>query len=109
LPHTDVDIAPDGSIYADGAEVAQIGLFQFENNEVLQRAGEGLFLPNDGSQPTQHINPQIIQKNIETSNVDMMREMVRMTTNLRTFEAIQKALKIYGDMGSKGAEIGLVQ
>lgn len=109
LPHSDIDIAPDGSIYADGAEVAQLGLFQFEDTAVLQRAEEGLFLPNDGSQPTQHSNPQLIQKNIETSNVNMMREMVRMTTNMRTFEATQKALKIYSDMGSKGAEIGLVQ
>ena len=51
----------------------------------------------------------MIQKNVEGSNVDMMREMVRMTSNLRTFEATQKALKIYSDMDSKAAEIGLVQ
>ena len=109
LPHANVDIAPDGSIYADGAEVAQLGLFQFADNAVLQRAGEGLFQPSDGSQPLQHPNPQMIQKNVEGSNVDMMREMVRMTSNLRTFEATQKALKIYSDMDSKAAEIGLVQ
>ena len=66
-------------------------------------------LPSDGSQPLLHPSPQLIQNNIETSNVDMMREMVRMTTNLRTFEATQKALRIYSDMGSKGAEIGLLQ
>jgi flagellar basal body rod protein FlgG len=109
LPHANVDIAPDGSIYADGAELAQIGLFQFADNSVLQRVGEGLFQPSDGSQPLLHPNPQMIQKNIETSNVDMMREMVRMTSNLRAFEATQKALSIYRDMDSKGAEIGLVQ
>ena len=109
LPHPDVDIAPDGSIYADGAEVAQIGLFQFADNSVLQQAGEGLFQPSDDSQPIQHADPQMVQKNVEGSNVDMMREMTRMTSNKRTFEATQKALKIYSDMGGKAAEIGLLQ
>ena len=39
----------------------------------------------------------------------MMRSMVRMTSNLRAFEATQKALKIYSDMDSKAADVGLVQ
>lgn len=109
LPHTEVDIAPDGSIYADGAEVAQVGLFQFENNSVLQRAGEGMFQAVDGTEPDLHESPQMLQKNIETSNVDMMKAMVRMTSNKRTFEATQKALRIYSDMDKKAAEIGSVQ
>ena len=109
LTHSEVDIAPNGSIYADGAQVGQIGLFQFADNSVLQRAGEGIFQARDNSQPAVHPNPQMIQKNIETSNVDMMKAMVRMTTNTRTFEATQKALRIYSDMSSKSIELGLLQ
>lgn len=109
LPRPDVNINVDGTIY-DGAEVVgKIGLFQFADNSVLQRAGTGMYVAGDGSNPVPHPNPQLMQKNLEESNVDMMRTMVRMTANLRTFEATQKALKIYSDMGAKAAEIGIIQ
>ncbi len=115
LPYPEVDIAVDGSIYTKGdkgvpaVKIAQVGLFQFEDNSVLQRAGDGLFQPSDDSRPVQHPAPQLVQKNVEGSNVDMMREMVRMTNNKRTFEATQKALRIYSEMGKKMADIGLIQ
>jgi flagellar basal body rod protein FlgG len=38
-----------------------------------------------------------------------MTEMIRMTTNMRAFEATQKALKIYSEMDAKATEMGLVQ
>lgn len=68
-----------------------------------------MFQSNNGIEPEEHPNPQMIQGNLEGSNIDMMRTMVRMTSNLRAFEATQKALKIYSEMDSKSAEIGLVQ
>ncbi|MEA3362571.1 MAG: flagellar hook basal-body protein [Thermodesulfobacteriota bacterium] len=109
LPHTDVDIGPDGSIWAGQEKVGQVGLFQFADTKVLQRAGGEMFQPVDDTQPELHPDPQIVQKNLEASNIDMMKTMVRMTSNLRAFEATQKALKIYSDMDSKAAELGLVQ
>lgn len=109
LPHTDVDIGPDGSIWAGQEKVGQVGLFRFADTSVLRRAGGEMFQPVDDTQPELHPDPQIVQKNLEASNVDMMKTMVRMTANLRAFEAIQKALKIYSDMDGKAAELGLVQ
>ncbi len=109
LPHSDVDIGADGSIWAGQEKVGQVGLFQFADTSVLQRIGGEMFRPSGDIQPEQHPDPQIVQKNLEASNIDMMKEMVRMTSNLRAFESTQKALKIYSDMGSKAAEIGLVQ
>lgn len=109
LPHPDVDIGPDGVIWADQEEVGQVGLFQFSDTSILKRAGGEMFQPVDDTQPELHPEPQIVQKNLEASNIDMMKTMVRMTSNLRAFEATQKALKIYSDMGAKAAEIGLVQ
>lgn len=109
LPHPDVDILADGSIWADDAQIDQIGLFRFADTSVLQRAGGEMFVPTDGIQPKPHPDPQVIQKNLEGSNIDMMKTMVRMTSNLRAFEANQKALKIYSDMDAKAADLGLVQ
>lgn len=109
LPSPDVDIAPDGAIWYNAEPIAQIAVFKFEDTSILQRAPGSLFLPSDGSQPEPHPKPQLVQNNLEGSNVDMMQAMVRMTANLRAFEATQKALQIYSKMGAKAAEIGLVQ
>ncbi len=109
LPHPNVDILADGSIWADQEQIGQVGLFRFVDTSILQRAGGEMFQPVDNTQPELHPDPQIVQKNLEASNIDMMQTMVRMTSNLRAFEATQKALKIYSDMDAKAAEVGLVQ
>lgn len=109
LPSPDVTISQDGSIWYEQQQIGQIGIYKFADNSILQRAETGLFVPSDGSNPEPHPEPQLAQHNLETSNVDMMRTTVRMTSNLRAFEAMQKALRVYSDMGSKASEIGLVQ
>ena len=109
LETPNVDIAADGTIWSAGEQVGRIGVFKFDDNKVLQRAQGSMFVPSDGSQPTLMANPQLAQKNLETSNVNMMETMVRMTENLRAFESIQKVLRIYSDMDSKANDIGTVQ
>lgn len=109
LPNSEVNIGLDGSIWDKDTLVGQVGLFLFADTSVLQRTRGEMFVPTDATQPELHPSPIISQKNLETSNVDMMKTMVQMTSNLRAFEATQKALKIYSDMGAKAAEIGLVQ
>ncbi|MCK4503700.1 MAG: flagellar hook basal-body protein [Desulfuromonadales bacterium] len=109
LPHYDVDILPDGTIWDGETRVGQVALFQFADTSILKRAGGEMFVARDKSEPEPHPNPSIAQKNLESSNIDMMKSMVRMTTNLRAFEATQKALKIYSDMDEKGAQLGSIQ
>jgi flagellar basal body rod protein FlgG len=109
LPYSDIEILPDGSIWDGESRVAQVGLFQFSDTSILQKAGGEMFVPAEPVEPELLTQPEMIQKNLEGSNIDMMKEMTRMTSNLRSFEAIQKALKIYSDMDSKVAELGLIQ
>jgi flagellar basal body rod protein FlgG len=109
LPTSDVDISSDGSIWAGETKIGQVGLFQFTDTSVLYRAGGEMYKSRNGVEPETHPNPQLVQKNLEASNIDMMKAMVRMTSNLRAFEATQKALKIYSDMDGKAAELGLIQ
>jgi len=109
LPSSNVDISSDGTIWAGDTRVGKVGLFRFADTSVLHRAGGEMYKPSDGIEPEAHPNPQLVQKNLEASNIDMMQTMVRMTSNLRTFEATQKALKIYSDMDGKAAELGLIQ
>jgi flagellar basal body rod protein FlgG len=109
LQTQDVDILADGAIWAGDVQQGQLAVYQFEDTSVLERAGDEMFVASDGTEPQLHANPQLVQHNLEASNINMMREMVRMTTNMRAFEATQKALRIYSDMDSKASDIGLVQ
>ncbi len=109
LTSPDVDISSDGSIWSEGEKIGQIALYQFSDKKVLQRSGDDMFKAGDGTQPELVENPQMIQGSLEGSNIDMMKSMVRMTTNLRAFEATEKALKIYSDMDGKAAELGSIQ
>ena len=109
LPRPDVNIDLDGTIWDGETRVGKVGLFRFADTSVLKRAGGEMFVPTDEIPPEIHPSPKMSQASLETSNIDMMKSMTRMTSNLRAFEATQKALKIYSDMGAKAAEIGLVQ
>lgn len=109
LPNPNVTISATGNIRYQGVEVGQIGVFKFEDNSILKRAPGSAFVPSDNSKSTLLAEPEVIQNNLETSNVDMMKTTVKMTSNLRAFEATQRALKIYNEMDTKAAEIGLVQ
>lgn len=109
LPHPDVEILPDGTIWADGAQLGQLELYDFPDKSILDPVNGDMFVPRDGSEPEVVENPVLVQKNLEGANIDMMKTMANMTSNLRAFEATQKALKIYSDMDSKAADIGQIQ
>lgn len=110
LPSPDVDISPDGSIYYDNESLGQqVALYRFADTSILEKIGNQLFKAKDGSEPELHPDPQIVQKNLEASNVDSMHTMMRMMANLREFEATQRALKVYSDINGKANQLGLVQ
>lgn len=106
LPHSEVNILDDGSIWDGQTPLGTIGLFRFDDLQALERNGNEIFVPKEGVEPIVHTEPQIIQRNLEASNVDMMKTMSKMTANLRAYESLQKALKIYSDMDAKAAEMG---
>jgi flagellar basal body rod protein FlgG len=109
LETPEVDIMPDGAIWDGDEQVGQLAVYEFEDTSVLQRAGDEMFVAADGTEPQLHAEPQLVQQSLEASNINMMREMVRMTTNQRAFDATQKALSIYSEMDSKASDIGLIQ
>ncbi len=109
LPEPDVEIMTDGTIWNGEKEVGKVGVFKFADTSVLRKSHGETFVSRDDSEPELDLNPVLLQKNLESANINMMKTMADMTSNLRAFEANQKALKIYSDMDSKLADIGQVQ
>ncbi len=109
LPQADVIINTDGRIWDGENLVAQIAVMAFEDESILMPIRGELYTPTDDSEPALTTDMEILQKNLEGSNVNLVKTMTMMTDNLRAFEATQKALKIYSDMDAKATDIGTIQ
>jgi flagellar basal-body rod protein FlgF len=106
IPADEFSINEDGKILAEGLEVGQIGVFTVEDPNTLTKVGDSMFkLPADQLDQAAD-NPKVLQGYLETSNVNMMEEMVLMMEALRAFEAHQKMIKTYGKIGSKVDDLG---
>lgn len=92
-------IDKEGRIFEQDKQVAQIKVVSFDSS--LKHIGGGLMIPfNDqGKLELQH--PRLLQGQLESSNVDSTREMVRMMEVFRHFEASHKMLQAYDDIADK--------
>ena len=95
-----------GAVWVNGALVDYIRLASFEDNETLRKQGSNLFFSD--AAPLAVSNPyRIFQGSLETSNVDIAREMVDMLTVFRTYETNQRMLSMIDETVGKAVnEIG---
>ena len=87
----------DGVILSeDGEEIDRFKVVRFDHERYLQKMGESLYSTNDIAGPA-HIaegneRPVFIQNYSETSNVNVVNEMVQMIEVNRAYEANQKTI-----------------
>lgn len=85
-------------------QVGQLQLASFVNDAGLQSIGENLYLETDASGPANQEMPglnglgSIYQGYVETSNVNVVSEMVNMIQNQRAYELNSKAIKTSDEM-----------
>lgn len=107
---TDIIIQPDGRVLVQTAgtldltEVGQITLAKFTNPGGLTSLGKNLYAntsaagsPTEGL-PSDSGYGNIAQYSLETSNVDVIEEMMRMIVTQRVFDTITKAVQSYEAM-----------
>ncbi|MBN1308412.1 MAG: flagellar hook-basal body protein [Chitinispirillaceae bacterium] len=88
-----VTITEEGEVLQEEKVKGVLKVVDFEKPYRLRRCGEGRFLPLLPENPErQSAGFSIRQGYLEGSNVDMIRNMVRMIALYRNFEADQKAL-----------------
>lgn len=92
----DISIKEDGQVRSGDEERGQIGVFVFDNDELLERVGKGLFRT---SQPTKvSENFRIAQGMLETSNVNSVTSMTSLVDVSRNIENIDKLASSHNDM-----------
>jgi flagellar basal-body rod protein FlgG len=73
-------------------------IVEFDAPDSLKRVAEGLY---QSSAPTKTSDSKVLQGYIEESNVEIVREMVRLISNLREFETFQKAIQTLDEAAGK--------
>ncbi len=104
-----IHIDESGSITLDTfASGSKIQVFTVDNMDKLKKVGDGLFeLPaGEGSQVNDE--SQVLQYSLETSNVNMVEEMVLMINTQRKFEAHLKSQKSFSKLSEKQSELGTI-
>lgn len=104
---TSIIIQQDGTVLVQvnneltQSEIGQINLVKFNNQEGLKSLGQNLYTETDASgEPIDGFAADtgfgtITQYALESSNVDVISEMMRMVMVQRLFEAITKAVSSY--------------
>jgi flagellar basal-body rod protein FlgG len=105
---TDFTVSQDGSVTVrdDAGEVIDLGrlrFVQFVNNQGLAAEGRNLYAATDASGEAVDVDAQdmsstIVQGYLESSNVQVVDEMVKMITAQRAYEINSKAIQTGDDM-----------
>ena len=102
-----VTIGKDGSIYVDKLLVDKLKVVDFQNKQDLKNTGGSLFVnTNEKNSEVPAEGFSVKQGAYETSNVDIMREMVRMISVMRAYESYTKVDQSTSDMLSKLIDLG---
>jgi flagellar basal-body rod protein FlgF len=94
LPSTasDIRIAADGTVRADGAVIDTLRLVRFDDTSKLVRAGTSSFSVPEGTEPRDS-TASVRQGYRESANLQVATEMVNMIRGARYFEAAQRVLR----------------
>jgi len=85
-------INPNGTVTQGAAALGKLSIQNFANPTQLTPLAAGLFAAPDGVTPTPVANPEVLQKNLEASNITSLHEMVDLVTISRAYEANQKII-----------------
>lgn len=97
VPKGKVEIGPSGEVSVDGVRVGRIKVMDFEDPGGLRKGDEYFFSDQEGVE-----SPAAVKQGyLEASNVDAIREMTKMISTLREFEAYQKVITAFDEATSK--------
>lgn len=93
-------VSPTGEVYEDNVPVGKLSLLDAENKDSIRKQGASLYSVGENA-VLSVASPQIHQGFLESSNVNLIREMTDMIAATRLFESSQKAIQAYDQMEDK--------
>lgn len=98
-----VEIRSTGSIVQNGAEIARLGLYSFEDRSALQKLGNGLYAAPDGVDAD--LSDAVVRQGyFEQSNTQPIIELTRMIETMRAYESVSKVLSQGEELSRKAVE-----
>jgi flagellar basal-body rod protein FlgF len=90
-----------GDIYQNGENVGQLSVVEFANNHQLKKIGHSMYTAEPNAAKVENGQTEIHQGFLETSNVNIVKEMTEMIQTTRNFESAQRVIKAYDEMDGK--------
>ncbi len=84
-----------GDIYVDGNYITTLKIVDFQDKNVLRKAGDSLFENTSKNPPFELQAPSVKQGALELSNVDIAKNIGEMIITLRSYEFQQRALDLF--------------
>ncbi len=100
----EISISADGMVSQGGQQIGRLGVVNFPDLGVLSPLAGGVFTAREGVDPAQVARPQVIQGQVESSNVTPLREMVALVQIARAYEANQKMISTQDQTLAKALE-----
>lgn len=96
-------VGSNGAVFENGAEVGRLSIVEPNEKDALRKQGSSLYNVRDDITVSMSAlaNPRIHQGQLETSNVNIVREMTDMISANRVFESTEKVIKAYDQMDEK--------
>jgi flagellar basal body rod protein FlgG len=88
-----LSVSQAGDVQVDGLSAGRVSVKSVEDVQTLQRIGGSLFAVPEGEELIDPIHATIRQGYQETSNVDVIQQMVDMMVAFRTYESNARALQ----------------
>ncbi len=93
LPQGEVSISDDGIVSVDGEEISRLSVVIVDDPTTLEKVRPGKYKAPEGVELTAALDFAVRQGYIESSNVDVVMQMVEMISSYRNYEADSKALQ----------------
>lgn len=101
---TNITVAGDGTVLADGQPRAKLRIVTFDNQQQLKYAGNTLYVADPKATATKAGSAQVVQGMLEDSNVKPILEITAMMTALRMYQGAQKLIDTEHDRQLKAID-----
>lgn len=98
-----VAINAAGQMTADGEEIGQVGIMEFQNEQAMTRLGNNMYTSAETPQPSE--SGRVMQGFLESSNVTAITEMVRVMNVSRAVTNTAKFIETMYDLERKTGSV----